>query len=221
MQKDYEKIMKLKELYETYTIQELEKIAVRASDYKIRDEEELEAALSVRRWKLNSTFEWTPENKEKLLKLDAKLIECFEKLKAEASNLYENLKQRVENNDGFLQDYMIHAKVIPSVRVDYDYGTEFESEIYEVFCNEWDNFTNLAFSIYQESPAEAEILYLDRKQNWNTDHWFKVLFDKDFISQSIHDLYDHTKWSFQDILKINHLDLILNVEHNHFVELKN
>jgi hypothetical protein len=51
-----------------------------------------------------------------------------------------------------------------------------------------------------ESPDETEILYLDRKQNWNTDHWFKGLFEEHFISQAIHDLYDYTDWGFSDIL---------------------
>ncbi|MDR0829931.1 MAG: hypothetical protein LBN95_07460 [Prevotellaceae bacterium] len=221
MQKNIEKMMKLKELYETYSVEDLEKIAVRAGNYKNRDEEELEAALRVRCWKLNNAFEWTPENKEKLLQLDAKLIECFEKFKAEASTLYYTLLQRIENNDHFLHDFMIEARVIPFVfEQDYEGEITLDSvnEIYGVLSEELNNSVNLSFSIYRESPDETEILYLNREQNWNTDHWFKGQFDEHFISQAIHDLYDHTDWSFPDILQINYLDVNLNVNYEHFVE---
>ncbi|GHV44716.1 hypothetical protein FACS1894180_6400 [Bacteroidia bacterium] len=115
MQKNIEKLLKLKKLYETYSVEDLEKIAVRAANYKNRDEEELEAALEVRCRKLNSTFEWTPENKEKLLQLDAKLIECFEKLKAEARTLYYTLLQRIENNDHFLHDFKFFSTQITQI----------------------------------------------------------------------------------------------------------
>jgi hypothetical protein len=141
--------MKLKKLYESYPVEELETIAVRAANYKCRDErdeEELEAALNVRCWKLNRVFEWTPENKEKLLQLDAKLIECFEKLKAEASTLYNTLQQRVENNDSFLHDFMIEARVIPFVfERDNEGDITTDNEIYEVLSEELHNSTNLSF----------------------------------------------------------------------------
>jgi hypothetical protein len=221
MQKNNEKILKLEELYELYSVEELEKIAVRTANYKSCDEEELEVALRVRCWKLNNAFEWTAENKEKLLRLNEKLIECFEKLKTEAGTLYQTLQQRIENNDRFLHNFTIEARVIPYVFErdnEGDITLDSVNEIYEVLSEELNNTTNLTFSIYRESPDETEILYLNREQNWNTDHWFKGQFDEHFISQAIHDLYDHTDWSFQDILKINYLDVNLNVNYEHFVD---
>jgi hypothetical protein len=218
-ERDYGKILKLDELYESYSIDELERIAIRAN--KRGDEEELETALSIRRWKLNQTIEWTAENKEKLLCLNAKLINCFEKLKAEACVLCETLLcRRRDMNDGFLHDFEIEAKVKPSVfaKINGINTYEFESEIYDVLDDKWNDLVNLRFSINNEDPDEREILYLNRKQNWNIEHWFKGQFDEHFISQGIHDLYDHTNWSFHDILKINYLDARLMVDYQHFVE---
>jgi hypothetical protein len=216
--KDHGKILKLEELYESYPVEEVEKIAFRAS--KRGDEEELEAALSVRKWKLNQTIEWTAENKEKLLSLNAKLITCFEKLKAEACTLRETLLcRRRDENDDFLHDFEIETKVKPYVfaKIDDLNTYEFESEIYDVLDYEWDDFY-LQFSINKEGLDEGEILYLNQEQNWNTDHWFKGQFDEHFISQGIHDLYDHTNWSFHDILKINYLEATVMVEYKNFME---
>jgi hypothetical protein len=219
-EKNEEKLLKLYDLYESYPVEELESIV---ADYKHKNCEEREAALCVRKWKLNNAFEWTPENKEKLLFLNEKLIECFEKLKTEAGTLCKALQQRVDGNDGFLDDFFIEARIIPNVfKRDGEGNLISEMDyIYEVLHYEWDSYINLSFTINKESPDETEILYLNREQNWNTDPWFKGEFDEHFISQGIHDLYDHTEWSFQDILKINYLDVSVNVDYEHIVELKN
>jgi hypothetical protein len=217
--KDHGKILKLTELYESYPIDELERIAIRAN--KRGDEEELEAALHNRQWKLNQTLEWTAENKEKLLRLNGKLINCFGKLKTEARALCETLLcRRRDVNDDFLHDFEIEAKVKPFVfaQIDGMNTYEFESGIYDVLDDDWNDFMNLKFSINKEDLNEGEILYLNQKQNWNTDHWFKGQFDNHFISQGIHDLYDHTNWSFHDILKINYLGADLVVRYQHFME---
>ena len=51
--------------------------------------------------------------------------------------------------------------------------------------------------------------------NWNIEPHFEGKFDNHLISQGIHDLYDHAKWSFPDILKINHLETELEITHWH------
>jgi hypothetical protein len=227
-EKDYDKILKLEGLYESYSVEELEVVAVRASgfycDYRVRDEEELEAALRVRNWKLNSAFEWTDGNKARLLYVNGKMIACFERLKAEVVAIYESLEKRIGAKDGFVHDFVIDAKVLPSVMRRDEAGNltdEYESDFYEVMTDEWNSDLNLNFSIYYNDNAfEHEILYLDREQNWNDDPWFKGLFDEHFISQAIHDLYDHTEWAFQDILKINYLDSRLIVEYEHEENIK-
>ncbi|MDR1847637.1 MAG: hypothetical protein LBR17_05920 [Bacteroidales bacterium] len=218
--KNEEKLLQLYDMYKSYTVEELENIV---TEYRHRACEEREAALHVRKWKLDNTFEWTPENKEKLLFLNEKLIECFEKLKTEACALYKALQQRVAENDGFLDDFFIEARIIPSVfKLDDEGNVISEMEyIYEVLHYEWNSCINLSFIMYRENMNETDILYLNREQNWNTDPWLKGQFDEHFISQGIHDLYEHTEWILRDILEINYLDVSLDVIYEHIVELRN
>ncbi|MDR2130512.1 MAG: hypothetical protein LBP56_05015 [Odoribacteraceae bacterium] len=91
--RNYKQRETMEEKLKTYSIEKLEKIAFRANQK--RDEEMLESALRTRAWKLNETFDWTPGNKEKLLRLDVKLMDCFEKLTAEARIVFEALQQRI------------------------------------------------------------------------------------------------------------------------------
>jgi hypothetical protein len=218
--KNKERVLKLETLYESYSIDELERKAYNAM--RTEDEDELEAALSVRNWKLNKVFEWTPENKAKLLHLNTKLIECFEKLKSEATFHLETLERRRKDaNDAFLDAFEIEATVKPYIFCEMDgyKGTfEFDSPIAETLDYDWDDYVNLQFSVSNMNDLNR-ILYLDREQNWNCDHRFKGNFDEHFISQGIHDLYDHTNWSFQDMLKINHLDAKVTVVYQHFEDI--
>ena len=103
--------------------------------------EKIEACLRQRGWLLNQTFEWTPEKKEKLLCLNQKLIECWEKVDAEAKQKLKILNERIKQPDDV------------------------------------------------------------------------------FISQAIHDLYDHSYLSFPDIMKINRFRVELSVVYQYFVEV--
>ena len=57
--------------------------------------------------------------------------------------------------------------------------------------------------------------YLD-ELNWNIEPHFEGKFFEHFISQAIHDLYDHMYWSFFDILKINQLCTEMRVVYQNF-----
>jgi len=70
-----------------------------------------------------------------------------------------------------------------------------------------------------EEELSGVLLYLKPEQNWNIDPRFEGKFDEYFISQAIHDLYDHSVLSFPDILKINRLQAELQVTHQHIVKL--
>jgi hypothetical protein len=218
--KKHRKILELEKLYESYPVEELEKIAVCAANYRKRNEEKIEAALNVRKHKLNNAFVWTPENKEKLLYLNTKLIECFEKLKAEADTLHKTLQERIDKNDSFLCDFDIEVTVIPYVfarNYEGDLTLESESEIYEVLYDKWDCELNLSFRVHKDSTDK--ILYLDRTRNWNEED-LRGEFDEHYISYGIYKLYKQTEWSFHDILKINYLDTSVNVDYQHFMELE-
>ena len=105
---------------EKYSVEELEELAIEL-DRKMRENkllsDSLMKVLRVRQGKLNRDFEFTRENINKLLQLDCRLMECFEKLKKEGEHVVQNLKKRINNNDSFLNDYEVEAVVTPLICV--------------------------------------------------------------------------------------------------------
>jgi hypothetical protein len=217
--KDRERYLRLSDKFEAYSIERLEEIAIRANQKG--DKVKVEVALGERKYKLNQSFEWTPEKKERFLSLNRKLIDCFEKLKTEASATLALLQQRIDNEDDFLRDFEIEIKVTPYFYEACEDGEFYEKEdcIQEVLMDNWDDW-NMSASISNTNDLD-NLLELNREQNWNIDHWFRGLFDDHYISQAIHNIYDHaTGWSFPDILRINNLWAEVHVQYQYFTEIE-
>ena len=182
-------------------------------------DDEIIAYLKIRKRKLDKTFEWTAENREKLLRLNKKYIDCWEKLCAEARPLLQSLQKRIDENDSFLHDFGIDAKVDAYMT---DENGEVEDCIEEIVFGALREdcffYTDNHASFYWEGCIN-EALYLNPELNCNIDPCFQGIFDNEFISHAIHDLYDHTCLSFHDMLKINRLWAELQVVHQHFVEV--
>ena len=216
-----------KSKFEDCSVEQLEDIIMRLYNHglyrrertkKVKDE--LNEALRERQYKINRTFEWTPGNREKLLHLNQKMIQCWEKLDAEARQTRQTLQKRLDDSDGFLHDFEIEATVSSFIYVPGGDGEFYEAEdcIEEVLIDSMD-LPHCGVNHTTYSGDDHEIIYLCRDQNWNTEPLFEGHFDGHFISQAIHDLYDHTHLSFPDILKINRLWGELQVTHQHFTEL--
>ena len=144
--KDRERYLRLSDKFEAYSIERLEEIAIRANQKG--DKVKVEVALGERKYKLNQSFEWTPEKKERFLSLNRKLIDCFEKLKTEASATLALLQQRIDNEDDFLRDFEIEIKVTPYFYEACEDGGFYEKEdgIQEVLMDNWDDW-NMSASI--------------------------------------------------------------------------
>jgi len=184
--------------------------------------EKLESALYERQSKINQTFEWTPENKEKFLRLNQKFIECWEKLDIEARQIFKTLKNRFNNQDGFLHDFEIDAYVTPSIFVDDedgDYGEAYDC--IEAVLIETHNENIHGKRYYGNCSSDEKFLKQGlRLLNYNIDRFLDEKFNEHFISYAMHELYSHSHLSFPDILKINYLSADLRIEHQHNVELK-
>ena len=154
--------------------------------------------------------------------LNQKLINCWEKLNIEAKQALETLQSRLNKPGDFLHDFNMEAKVSSFIYVPGENGDMYEAEncIEEVLIDslEDDNYAVNHYEYFNEECLNC-IPYLNRECNWNVDSLFKGKFNEHFISQAIHDLYDHTNLSFPDILRINHLWAELRIEHQHFVEV--
>jgi hypothetical protein len=183
-------------------------------------DDEMEIYLLARKQKINSAFEWTPENMKKLLQLNQKLIFCFEKIKTEAETIFKILQKRMSEKDAFLHDFWMDAHIWVSINEPGEDGKRCQPEIgmNRILIDSLEDHVLDIMCIYEKEELEST-LYLDKKQNWNNDPCFKGKFAKHFISQGIHELYDHTNWSFPDILKINHLCTEIKIIQQNFEDI--
>ena len=199
---------------EPFTVEQLEAAIVahwNANDERVDDE--LKIYLDDRKWKINDTFVWTPENIEKLLHLNRKLINCFEKFKNEATPVIKKLQKRMDENDDCY--FYTEACITPDIYMRDENGNLYAPENgLEMILTESINDCELNVRIRNEDDLNS-MIYLNKEMNWCKDWHFKGNFEGHFISQAIHDLYSHTFWSFPDILKINHLEMKWQVVQYH------
>ena len=215
--------LSIKELDEL-SIDELEKMAVHLNEVGIMqtgsniEKERLNDILDVRKEKLNHEFKWTESNKEKLLYLNDKLIECFEKLKVEATAVLQTINNRINAKDDFLNDFELDASIQPYFYDEKDGERVYkEGGIEEVLMDNWKEWY-LHFSTYNADDIIDDINF-SRELNWNIEA-FHGHFEEHYISYAIYVLWDHTEWSFSDILRINHLWAELKIIYQHSMELK-
>jgi len=188
-------------------------------------EKKLNDALYERKRKIDQTFEWSPENIKRLLLLNLQLIDCWDKVDVKAKRTFNTLKGLLSDSGEFLHDFNIEAVVtslvhIPDENGDYD---DAQNCIEEVLIDSLDENYCVNRHSYDARDEEELLndvpLYLNRKQNWSDDPIFEGNFDGHFISQAVHDLYDHTCLSMPDILKINRIRGELRIINQLIVEV--
>jgi hypothetical protein len=211
--KDWERQERFEEEFEALSVEELERIAQEEYvNYSHCDEARLEVALIQRSYKLNEIFEWTAENKERLLLLNTKLMNCFEKLKTEITKACQVLQKRMDTSDDFLQDFEIESFVRPQFRNSEDDSME------EILEDTWNDIF-LSFT-FNSARSIDDVLYFNYDLNWNdVTPQVQGNFDEHFICYATHELFDHIKGlSCSDILKINMLTSEYRVTCQHFTE---
>jgi len=206
---------RMRNKYAAYTVKQLEEVI---ADYwhveKKKVTEKLKDYMAIRYMKLNETFKWTPENIERFLYINQKIINCFEKIRNEAKCLCNTLQKRIDEKDDFLHDFYIEANVIPYIHVADENGTlcEAENGIERILTDMIDEDTELCTHWIRDEDDANRMIYLRKDMlNWSDSPVFEGKFNECFISQAMHELYDHSYWSFPDILKINHLQTVFDV----------
>jgi len=211
--------------FDNYSIDQLEEaiMSLYALHHKSRQEkDELMEALLIRKLKMNERFEWTPENREKLLRLNQKLIECWTKIREEAKQTIETLHKRINEPDNFLTDYYVEAKVLSFIYIPDEDGRFWEAQdcIEEVLIDSLDDCKYVVNYDSFESKEDLDYCkYLDRAHYYHDDPIFDKEFEAHFISLAVHELYDHTLWSLPDILRINRLWAEVQVVKQHIKEI--
>jgi len=198
-----------------YTVQKLESLAVYlwTNDRKysfLACHWMLQDILAERRRKLNTGFQWTDENKQRLLAVNDKLMEVFGKAHREALAVAESLEARIANNDPFLKDYEIEIELTP-----YIGGREEDDGFVEVLADpiHWRCLTyDIGHCHYDRLKDEVPI-YLDGEDHCR--EFFGDLFEGHRIGYAIHELLDTPGWSFPDILSIGKVWADVKVVHQY------
>ena len=203
--------------FESCTVEQLEEVILAHWDEVQEVDQKLKDYMAIRQWKINDAFEWSPENMEKFLSLNQQLISCFEKIKKEAEAIIQTLQKRIDGEDDFLNGFYIDACVTPYIYVPDEVGTFWEAENgMEMILSEALNEFELPRLDWISKVEDLnDIIYLNRNCNCNKEPHFKGKFEGHFISHAMHDLYDHSCWSFSDIIRINKLWTEIKVIHQH------
>jgi hypothetical protein len=172
----------------------------------------LNSILHERVNKINSNFEWTNENKSKLLKINEKIIQTFEKAYNEAISTAKKLEKRISKNDNYLKDYEIDIKISLYMSDEYyDKSNNIGRVLSEPISNFYpinDSFGHTHYHGYLDNLP----IYLDKTKNWNTEY-FDNIFENDYIGYAIHALLITRQWSFKDIISINKIWADVEVKH--------
>jgi hypothetical protein len=167
--------------------------------------------------KLNDNFEWTNENKQKLLNVNDKITQVFEAAYNEALSVAHELEARIENNDAFIKDYEIEIKITTYINEKDSDGYTIGDVIGNPVSGYYPINDSISHSSYERGPREKP-LYLDKKLNWNHEYFWGE-FDDYYIGYGIHALLDTSEWSFQDIVNIGKIWADVQVWHQHYVDL--
>jgi hypothetical protein len=203
------------------SIEKLEEKALQiwSARRKKRNREELKSILRDRQSKLNEQFVFTPENMEKILDLNQRLMNCFEKAKEEGLKLFHDMETRMTNGDPFLQDYEIEANIIPVIIIQNKKDGEWEEPDDGILCLLNELCPSSILNLNIKGGIDTDDIYFKKSLNWNEMVGARNgELDEHYICYAMHELYEHAFYSLQDIIQINTLWVDINVRHQHFVE---
>jgi hypothetical protein len=224
---------RMKKMLKTCSVEELEAIAIDMQKTYGHFIDPLKNVMSVRKRKLNRAFVYTAENKARLLRVNARLMDAFEKADIEKQRVVNNLQQRLDGNDEFLHDFEVEVKITPyfnencfDINNDDNYGFTILSVLNAILPDyilgyyQDDDVTDVTddtddTDVTDDYPNVP--IYFIKELNWNEccglSHGELA---EEYISYGIHELYDSTEWSLQDILNIDNFWVEVKVWHQHF-----
>jgi len=212
-----------REEFEKMSVAELEALAIKLPAECERDRPLLRELFEVRKNKLNKDFIFTPENIEKFLWIDREIKMCANELELQGEKVIEDLEKLIQEKDAFFNDYEIEAFMSPCIlewneKDQCNYGTE--DKIIELL--DWIETyyiqPSMMFFSPRIEPSERHCCYFG-DLNWNTRGLIGVedsIFANHHIGYGMHELCDHSVWSFPDMMRINSISCELKVEYQRF-----
>lgn len=223
---------------QTYTRKELENIICMLAPRSCEEiyEQALTHAFHERKSRLNSLFVYTNKNVKKLLWVNQKLMECFEKAYQHAQDLYAQFQKDKKENKHFADEIDIEISVTPFLpshaTIDQNPCTHDAQSITEVLQSAMENDRILRAN-YSDKP----LIYFDKAYSWNIEGFGsrngpqplsaensqslrENVFANNYISYAMHELYSHSFWSLQDIIRIQQFYTEVHVCYQNFCNKK-
>ena len=200
---------------EKFPVAVLEAMATSIYTGKYRERETLREILEERKRKLNKKFVFTPEHIEKFLWIDREIKKCAQILQEKGVKITKELEKMVSEKDAFFNDFEVEAIISPVIvewSDEYQCESETEDKIIEVIEELGKSF------ILKFKPSETlpNCCYFG-DLNWNDMLGAgSTIFADHHIGYGMHDLCDHSLWSFFDIVRITDFWCDIKVLYQHF-----
>lgn len=166
--------------------------------------------LEERKHRLNSTFEYSEINTQALLRVNQSLMNCFR----QANSAAEKIKKKLAGSIGM--DAYIKINVSPVVSAK-------NSKIYDVL----DDVMHKSLLRYPYVDDLHKNIHFSKNLSWNIEglgaRGYKSrmecdpsdikenVFANNYICYGMHELYAHSSWSLQDIIRIKKFDTKIEV----------
>ena len=210
---------------EQYSVETLEQIAIKFyeegySHYRLgEDDIILHSILHERISILNNEFEWTNENKEKILRINEMITQTFQKAHNEALYSAKELKNKILKNDDFIKDFDIEIEL--SFYMNDEYYDENRGSIGYVLSEPVSIYNPIKYTIGGPDTLQFAMsdkpIFLNETLNWNKD--FGDIFSNNYIGYGLYSLMETLHWSFKDILNINRICADVKVIHQYNIEI--
>jgi len=213
------------EILENYSVEELEALLHSAPfDAEEIDKDIVENILWTRCRLLTGKFEPSPKNILRIVDVSDKFIKAWEEGFIRAKTILEAIYEKEQDKASFMDKYCAKIKLYPEFLYKKNSKTgewEDEEDIYSIMFSYFESELHYRFEmVIRYDPAtknESDFwndMYISRKTNWNTFLGVPDYFKDHFLCYQIHELYEHTDWAFQDIAKINNIEIKAIIECN-------
>ena len=187
---------KVKKILAEYKLPMLVKIAAELYDMKFHGkhypkydfDNMLKDILFERTKRLNADFEWTEENKARLLLVSDQLLEVCEKGWKEAKATAADLEKRIKRRDSFLKDYEIEVIIRAYPKIG---GERIATDTIECYLGDETlrymehGISHCHYDKYINDEDCKTPFSLNKNINWNGEY-FNGKFDNDYICYPIH-----------------------------------
>jgi hypothetical protein len=214
----------LKELIDSYSVKEIEKLAIDLYENLVGDRNSYEARylemlMEKRRDKLNKNFIWTNENRERIIQLNDKFYQSFKKAYNEALLVSDEMEKRSSGDFWINRDYALAIVITPECNIFYG-SIRNDRKIYMILLHFQERYFGFAnfhdiikgqiiydFEFEPDGYLNNTPEYIDKeikkqKKSKNKRKYFRHHFNKILLNEAFSDLINGG-WSYQDIVNID------------------